>query len=188
MRIGIDMDSTLIINSYAWSAYYDKFMEEHGHSERHPAQAPTWDYVYNLCPVCFRNVVLDKDVLMQSILMPGAKAALQELRRFSELWLISHRDPSLTLTGIQLLKKLDVYDLFASYDWSFTPKLETLRKYGISVLVDDSPKNIAELEGTEITPIIFDQPYNGNIPGIRAYSWADVPRLVRESVACPVAV
>ncbi len=40
--------------------------------------------------------------------------------------------------------------------------------------VDDAPHNILELRATGATVIVFDQPYNRELPGLRARSWADV--------------
>jgi 5'-nucleotidase len=48
------------------------------------------------------------------------------------------------------------------------------------VYVDDAPHNIAGLraEGNEV--IVFDQPYNRDLEGPRAQSWAEVEKLVLE--------
>ena len=44
--------------------------------------------------------------------------------------------------------------------------------------VDDAPHNIAELRATGGTVIIYDQPYNRDLPGLRAGNWLDVEQHV----------
>jgi 5'-nucleotidase len=49
---------------------------------------------------------------------------------------------------------------------------------GADVYVDDSPRNIAALRDAGRTAIVFDQPYNRDLAGPRAASWAEVGDLV----------
>ena len=44
--------------------------------------------------------------------------------------------------------------------------------------VDDAPHNIVELRRAGNPVIAFDQPYNRDLDGLRAHTWADVERLV----------
>jgi 5'-nucleotidase len=44
--------------------------------------------------------------------------------------------------------------------------------------VDDAPHNITELRATGGTVIIYDQPYNRDLPGLRAGSWTEVEQHV----------
>lgn len=46
--------------------------------------------------------------------------------------------------------------------------------------VDDAPHNISELRATGGTVIVFDQPYNRDLPGRRARSWIEVEQHVVE--------
>lgn len=46
--------------------------------------------------------------------------------------------------------------------------------------VDDAPHNIAELRRAGNPVIVFDQPYNRELDGLRAHSWLDVEELVVE--------
>jgi 5'(3')-deoxyribonucleotidase len=46
--------------------------------------------------------------------------------------------------------------------------------------VDDAPHNILELRATGGTVIVFDQPYNRDLPGRRAHTWMDVEQHVVE--------
>ena len=40
--------------------------------------------------------------------------------------------------------------------------------------VDDAPHNVEALRAAGNQVIVFDQPYNGDVPGLRARTWADV--------------
>jgi 5'-nucleotidase len=46
--------------------------------------------------------------------------------------------------------------------------------------VDDAPHNIAELRRAGNPVIVFDQPYNRELDGLRARTWVDVEELVTE--------
>ncbi len=50
---------------------------------------------------------------------------------------------------------------------------------GADIYIDDSPGNIMSLRSAGKTAIVFDQPYNRDLPGPRATSWADVVATVR---------
>jgi len=50
---------------------------------------------------------------------------------------------------------------------------------GADLYVDDSPTNVVKLRAAGRRAIVFDQPYNRDLPGPRATSWADVVALVR---------
>lgn len=54
---------------------------------------------------------------------------------------------------------------------------------GADVYVDDAPHNIAELRRAGHTAIVFDQPYNQGIPGLRAHDWSEVEELVMDMAA-----
>jgi 5'-nucleotidase len=53
---------------------------------------------------------------------------------------------------------------------------------GADLYVDDSPTNIVSLRRAGRRAIVFDQPYNQDLPGPRAVTWADVVRLVRDEL------
>jgi 5'(3')-deoxyribonucleotidase len=49
--------------------------------------------------------------------------------------------------------------------------------------VDDAPHNIADLQAQGNTAIIFDQPYNHEVRGLRAHGWVEVEQIVRGLLA-----
>jgi 5'-nucleotidase len=53
---------------------------------------------------------------------------------------------------------------------------------GADLYVDDSPKNIVALREAGKTAIVFDQPYNRDLPGPRAHSWDDVVAVVEHEL------
>ncbi|MGZ7015477.1 MAG: 5' nucleotidase, NT5C type, partial [Acidimicrobiales bacterium] len=46
--------------------------------------------------------------------------------------------------------------------------------------IDDAPHNVMALRAAGNTVIVFDQPYNRELDGLRARSWLDVEELVIE--------
>lgn len=48
--------------------------------------------------------------------------------------------------------------------------------------IDDGPHNIEAFQSDNRKVIIFDQPYNRHLPGMRAHTWDDVERFVIEAV------
>jgi 5'-nucleotidase len=48
--------------------------------------------------------------------------------------------------------------------------------------VEDAPHNVVALRGTGAPVIVYDQPYNRDVPGPRAADWAEVEDLVGEFV------
>jgi 5'-nucleotidase len=50
---------------------------------------------------------------------------------------------------------------------------------GADIYVEDSPTNILALREGGSTTIVFDQPYNRELPGPRAHDWAQVVAFVR---------
>ncbi|MFA9429134.1 hypothetical protein [Egicoccus sp. AB-alg2] len=49
---------------------------------------------------------------------------------------------------------------------------------GADLYVDDSPSNVLALRGAGRAVIVFDQPYNRDLPSPRAHTWDDVVALV----------
>lgn len=65
------------------------------------------------------------------------------------------------------------------------------RDVGADAYIDDGPHNIKALRAAGRTAIIFDQPYNKDLDGLRATSWSEVEEIVYDlmvqqgSVAAP---
>ncbi len=49
--------------------------------------------------------------------------------------------------------------------------------------IDDAPHNVEQLRAHGNTVIIFEQPYNRTMEGLRAHDWSDVEAIVSELVA-----
>lgn len=54
------------------------------------------------------------------------------------------------------------------------------RDVGCDAYIDDGPHNIKNLRAAGRTAIIFEQPYNRDLPGLRARTWAEVEEIVYE--------
>jgi 5'-nucleotidase len=55
---------------------------------------------------------------------------------------------------------------------------------GAHCYIDDAPHNVEALRAAGNTVIIFDQPYNRHLPGLRARSWAEAEQLVYDLSGC----
>lgn len=51
------------------------------------------------------------------------------------------------------------------------------------IYIDDSPTNVTNLRGVGRDVIVYDQEYNKDFDGLRAYNWDDVYRLIQEKDA-----
>jgi 5'(3')-deoxyribonucleotidase len=51
---------------------------------------------------------------------------------------------------------------------------------GADLYIDDAPHNIENLRNSGAETIVFTQPYNTEIPGLRANSWKEVEQIVTE--------
>jgi 5'(3')-deoxyribonucleotidase len=54
---------------------------------------------------------------------------------------------------------------------------------GADVYIDDAPHNITALRAAGNEVIVFDQPYNAELPGPRAHGWDEVEELVMDLAA-----
>lgn len=54
---------------------------------------------------------------------------------------------------------------------------------GADLYIDDAPHNVAALRDAGREVIVFDQPYNHELPGPRAYTWIDVKTHVEAVLA-----
>jgi 5'(3')-deoxyribonucleotidase len=51
---------------------------------------------------------------------------------------------------------------------------------GADLYIDDAPHNIFNLRESGAETIVFDQPYNKDLTGLRAHNWAEVEAIVSE--------
>ncbi len=54
---------------------------------------------------------------------------------------------------------------------------------GADIYIDDAPHNITALRGAGCEAIIFDQPYNQELDGLRAKDWQEVEEIVMKRAA-----
>ena len=54
---------------------------------------------------------------------------------------------------------------------------------GADIYIDDAPHNITALRGAGCEAIIFDQPYNQQLEGLRARDWGEVEEIVMDRAA-----
>ena len=63
------------------------------------------------------------------------------------------------------------------------PHAERKPEVEADAYIDDGPHNVLALRELGNEVIVFDQPYNRDLPGPRAHDWAEVEEIVEELVA-----
>ncbi len=147
-----------------------------------------WDFAeWGLAPGEYadlhRIAVMEYDMLRTMDVIPGAADALWRLSD-AGVWIriITHRlyvnwghDKAIADTAawldIHRIPYRDICFLGAK------PEVEA------DAYIDDAPHNIEQLRDHGNTVIIFEQPYNRTLEGLRAHDWSDVEMIVSELVA-----
>jgi len=138
-----------------------------------------WGLSFDAFEQAHRRAVLEDRMFRHMQPLPGVSEALWELSDLG-VWIriITHRlifnwahETSAADTAAWLDQhKIPYRDLCFIGD---KPNV------GADIYVDDSPGNIISLRDAGKTAIVFDQPYNRDLPAPRATSWADVVATVR---------
>jgi 5'-nucleotidase len=155
-RDGGDLPAQTVMDAYSqWGLSFEEFEQAH------------------------RRAVLEDRMFRHMEPLPGVSEALWELSDLG-VWIriITHRlifnwahETSAADTAAWLdAHKIPYRDLCFIGD---KPNV------GADIYIDDSPGNIISLREAGKTTIVFDQPYNRDLPAPRATSWAEVVTTVR---------
>ena len=154
-----------------------------------PADLPverSWDFAeWDLAPLggfeaLHREAVLERRIFRTMPPLPGCAEALWRLSD-AGVWirLITHRLYANWGHAVAVGDTVEWLDAngIPYRDLCFLghkPQVEA------DVYIDDAPHNIAALRETASQVIVFDQPYNREVDGPRAHSWADAEQLVTQ--------
>jgi 5'(3')-deoxyribonucleotidase len=141
-----------------------------------------WDLEPGEYAELHRTAVMEYDMLRTMEVIPGAADALWRLSD-AGVWIrvITHRlyvnwghDKAIGDTAawldLQRIPYRDICFLGAK------PEVEA------DAYIDDAPHNIEQLRDHGNTVIIFDQPYNRSLDGLRAHDWVEAEELVTDLV------
>lgn len=53
---------------------------------------------------------------------------------------------------------------------------------GCDIYIDDSPGNVVELRAAGHDCIVFDAPYNQDVPGLRAHNWQEAEDIIKQRI------
>lgn len=109
--------------------------------------------------------------------IPGAADVLRRLSdQGVRIRIITHR---LYLPGMHALAASDTVEWLDEHDIPYWDLCMVARKgdVGCDLYVDDAPHNIQALRDIGRPVIVYDWPYNRELEGPRARSWADIERL-----------
>jgi 5'-nucleotidase len=125
-----------------------------------------------------RTAVVEDRIFREMPALPGVSEALWQLSD-EGVWIriITHR---LIFNGAHEVSAADTAWWLDHHDIPYRDLCFIGDKpdVGADVYVDDSPRNILSLRTAGRTAIVFDQPYNRDLPGPRVGSWAEVTAFV----------
>jgi 5'-nucleotidase len=154
---------------------------------RDPAELPPqtvmdaysqWGLTFEEYEVAHRRAVVEDRIFRDMQPLPGVSDALWELSD-AGVWIriITHRlifNWAHEVSAADTAHWLDA-NRIPYRDLCFIGDKPNV---GADLYVDDSPDNIVKLRTAGREAIVFDQPYNRDLPGPRATTWADVVALV----------
>jgi 5'(3')-deoxyribonucleotidase len=127
--------------------------------------------------------VLDYRIFATMNVIDGAAEALWELSE-AGVWIriITHR---LHLKGGHSAAMADTVEWLDRNGIPFRDIcfLGAKKDVGADMYVDDSPGNVETLRAAGGTTVVFSQPYNTHVGGLRADGWSDVVDLVSAAVS-----
>lgn len=138
-----------------------------------------WGLTFEQFEEAHRRAVLDDRMFRHMEPLPGVSEALWELSdRGVWIRIITHR------LIFNWAHETSAADTAAWLDQHRIPYRDLCfigdkPNVGADLYIDDSPTNVVSLREAGKTVIVFDQPYNRDLPGPRATSWADVVATVR---------
>ncbi|MBS3941907.1 MAG: hypothetical protein KG028_13195 [Actinobacteria bacterium] len=138
-----------------------------------------WGMTFDEFEQAHKNAVLEDRMFRHMQPLPGVSEALWELSRMG-VWIriITHR---LLFSGAHESSAADTAFWLDDNDIPYRDLcfIGDKPNVGADLYVDDSPTNIVALRQAGRAAIVFDQPYNRDLPGPRASSWQDVVAEVR---------
>ncbi len=183
--LGVDLDG--VCGDYT-AAFRRVVMTERDLPAEALGEQRSWDFdEWGIGPDEFatlhRLAVLEYHMFRTMPVMPGAAEALWRLSD-AGVWirLITHR------LYVNWGHAVVLEDTAAWLDTSGIPYRDICflghkPEVEADVYVDDAPHNIVALRQAGTTAIVFDQPYNRDLPGPRAHGWQEVEELVRAQMA-----
>ena len=141
-----------------------------------------WGFTLEQFEEAHRRAVLEDRMFRHMEPLPGVSEALWQLSDMG-VWIriITHR------LIFNWAHEISAADTAAWLDAQQIPYRDLCfigdkPNVGADLYVDDSPKNIVSLREAGRAAIVFDQPYNRDLPGPRARHWDEVVTLVREEL------
>jgi hypothetical protein len=87
---------------------------------------------------------------------------------------VTSRPESVRYATVNFLKRVGILPYLEGVRFADHDKQPVLLEEKLNFHLDDRPNVIEEMAGSSVTPIIFDQPYNEDLKGLRAHGWIEV--------------
>ncbi len=142
---------------------------------------PEWDLTETEYEEYHSRAVKEQRLFYTMPMMRGASQALWELSN-AGLWIriITHR---LFMSGSHAVVASDTVQWLDNmkipyWDICFIGGKQDV---GANLYIEDNPDNITALRANDLPVLVFDQPYNRDMPGPRAANWEEAKEIVLES-------
>jgi 5'(3')-deoxyribonucleotidase len=176
MRIGIDIDGVLADTDTTWRRHFLSHAEERGY-EVPSRLADCWDFWKDINRKSWDECLHDRKIVLSHGLHDGAEDALLNLCLHNELYCVTSRPKDAQQDTIAWLERVKLYDCFEEVIFS-DDKLDVAQMLDLDFHVDDAPKHIEALTGSQTIPIIFHTNYNSDLMGLRYASWPAIERFL----------
>ncbi len=178
MRIGVDIDGVVSDSYTFWlgelNRHYGKNVKEIHDYQMHLIFDVPWEDMNNFF---IENV---ERLFMTPSPMPGARGALDRLRRAHQIYLVTARrevEEEITLRWLGL-HKIPYDELMVVGDRN---KAEVCLEYRLELFIEDYAGNAAKIAAAGVPVIILDAPYNRvDLPRevTRCYNWGQILQVI----------
>jgi hypothetical protein len=179
IRLGIDLDGVVCNNMPTWADFMNK---------RVPTCHPTllegnrfdeWESPYKACNKCFDEAIETPDIISSYDVYPFCVYAIDMMHRAGiSMVVVTSRPDPVRYATMNFLKRVGILPYLEGVRFTDHDKQPVLLEEKLNFHLDDRPNVIEEMAGSSVTPIIFDQPYNVDLKGLRAYGWLDVAEIM----------
>lgn len=139
---------------------------------------PEWDLTTEQYEDYHTRAITEQRLFLNMSMIRGASQALWELSD-AGVWIriITHR---LFLSGSHAIVASDTVQWLDNVKIPYRDIcfIGGKQDVGADLYIEDSPDNVLALRAGDLAVVVFDQPYNRDLPGPRAKSWEEASQIV----------
>ena len=142
---------------------------------------PEWGLTQEEYKDYHTRALKEQRLFLNMPMLPGASQALWELSD-AGVWIriITHR---LFTSGSHAIAASDTVQWLDNVDIPYRDIcfIGGKQDVGANLYIDDNPDIVAALRANDLSVVVFDQPYNRDLPGPRAATWEEAKQLVLDA-------